>query len=203
MDSGRRHERRAPQWAALIALANQGRAAVNRPPLANAIADMYAAPVSDFNDVTIGSNGAHAAHTGYDLVTGLGSPIANKLIADLIKMEPVVQITHVPVTGLPILPASASTQPAVQTLVSQDTASVGSTATATPFTTSHATLVTISSPEAAQAKQLQADELPSTVGSAADDAILWHANRRLQDHIALRDHDDAADDLLEALFEVR
>ena len=29
---------------------------------------------SDFNDVTVGNNGAYAAQTGYDRVTGIGAP---------------------------------------------------------------------------------------------------------------------------------
>ena len=37
----------------------------------------------DFLDVTTGNN-SHPAGTGYDLATGLGSPIANKLIPDLV-----------------------------------------------------------------------------------------------------------------------
>jgi hypothetical protein len=39
---------------------------------------------SNYHDITMGSNG-HAAGTGYDLATGLGSPQANNLIPWLIS----------------------------------------------------------------------------------------------------------------------
>jgi hypothetical protein len=73
----------APQWAGLIAIVNQGRAT----PLKNAISDLYSLAKTspgDFHDISSGSNG-YRVTTGYDLATGLGSPVANKLIADLIR----------------------------------------------------------------------------------------------------------------------
>jgi subtilase family serine protease len=74
----------APQWAALIAIANQGRALNGKAPLANAQAALYSLPSTDFFDVTAGSNGKGSfAHVGYDVASGLGSPIANLLIPDL------------------------------------------------------------------------------------------------------------------------
>src|SRR4029077_19123586 len=72
----------APQWAALMAIADQGRALGGKGPLANAQAAMYYVPRSDFFDITSGSNGILAT-TGYDTASGLGSPIANLLIPDL------------------------------------------------------------------------------------------------------------------------
>ena len=36
---------------------------------------------SDFHDITSGSNFVATAKTGYDMVTGLGSPVASRLIA--------------------------------------------------------------------------------------------------------------------------
>jgi kumamolisin len=42
---------------------------------------IYAAKAaSAFNDITVGNNGAFSAGPGWDACTGLGSPIANKLI---------------------------------------------------------------------------------------------------------------------------
>jgi subtilase family serine protease len=73
----------APQWAALLAVADQGRALEGKGPLGNAAAAAYALPAGDFHDVTGGSNG-HPAGPGSDLVTGRGSPIANKLVPDLL-----------------------------------------------------------------------------------------------------------------------
>jgi subtilase family serine protease len=75
----------APQWAALIAIADQGRAAASLPALANTQSLVYSLPSTDFHDITSGSNG-YAATTGYDLATGLGSPIANKVVGDLLKV---------------------------------------------------------------------------------------------------------------------
>lgn len=74
-----------PLWAGLIAVADQGRALESMSSLdgrTQALPTLYSLPASDFHDITSGNNG-YAAGTGYDLVTGLGTPIANKLIYDL------------------------------------------------------------------------------------------------------------------------
>jgi hypothetical protein len=83
-----------PCWAALIAIANQGRVAGGGTTL-NSSADptqtlqaLYSLPASDFHDVTTGYNGFFAS-AGYDFVTGRGSPIANVLIPDLVDYDPV------------------------------------------------------------------------------------------------------------------
>lgn len=76
----------APVWGAILADADQLRAAVGKPHLAvagpqgdTAHRDVYALG-SLLNDVTTGSNGACGtectAGPGYDTVTGLGSPLA-------------------------------------------------------------------------------------------------------------------------------
>lgn len=80
----------APGWAAMIALADQGRTS----PLSsiNAIANFYnlAGPSgsigysTNYHDITQGSNG-YNAQTGYDLVTGLGSIKDYNLIVSLTK----------------------------------------------------------------------------------------------------------------------
>jgi subtilase family serine protease len=73
----------APSWAALIALADQSRAtplSSNNPassPLYNA-ATGSANYANNYRDITSGSNG-YPATIGYDLATGLGSPLANNL----------------------------------------------------------------------------------------------------------------------------
>jgi subtilase family serine protease len=72
----------APQWAALIALADQRRARLGLGPLNQAQNQIYDLPSTDFHDVVIGGNG-YLAGVGYDLVTGLGSPVANRLVHDL------------------------------------------------------------------------------------------------------------------------
>jgi subtilase family serine protease len=74
----------APQWAGLIAEVNQGRALVGLRPLDGAsqtLPGIYAFS-SAFRDITSGSNG-YAAGRGYDLATGLGTPVAYVLAGDL------------------------------------------------------------------------------------------------------------------------
>ena len=67
----------APLWAGLVAVANQ-QLGNNVGLLQPAI---YAAKAaSALNDITQGNNGAFEAGQGWDACTGLGSPIANKLI---------------------------------------------------------------------------------------------------------------------------
>jgi hypothetical protein len=84
----------APQWAALLAIANQARAAVGERSLDGAQADLYKLPLTDFHDIVSGSNG-EPVKVGYDLATGLGSPIANLIVSDLIGQEPIAEPTNV------------------------------------------------------------------------------------------------------------
>jgi hypothetical protein len=75
----------SPQWAALIAIADQGRALAGLGSLdgpSNTLPMIYKAPAAALNDITTGNNGFPAG-PGYDLVTGLGSPVADHLIAAL------------------------------------------------------------------------------------------------------------------------
>ena len=43
---------------------------------------LYRLTSADFHDITSGSNG-NSAHTGYDMASGIGSPVANVLVPDL------------------------------------------------------------------------------------------------------------------------
>lgn len=78
----------APAWAAMIALADQGRTSTLSS--INAITDLYNLAgiagsigyTTNYHDITQGSNG-YLAQAGYDLVTGLGSLKANELIIAL------------------------------------------------------------------------------------------------------------------------
>jgi subtilase family serine protease len=74
----------APQWAALMAIADQGRAMNGSAALdgRSALSMIYNLPTSDFHDVTSGNNG-YSTHVGYDLVTGRGTPVANRVVNDL------------------------------------------------------------------------------------------------------------------------
>ncbi len=75
----------APQWAALVALADQGR---NGQPLSSTetLTALYANPGA-FNDITAGANRRSTATSGYDLVTGLGSPKAPAVVSALIGLR--------------------------------------------------------------------------------------------------------------------
>jgi hypothetical protein len=80
----------APQWAALIAIADQGRALNGLGSLdgrTQTLPKIYSVSASDFRDTTSGASfgsPAYSAVPGYDLVTGRGTPHANLLVADLI-----------------------------------------------------------------------------------------------------------------------
>jgi hypothetical protein len=79
----------SPQWAALIAIADQGRIQAGLPTLTGTqtLTDLYALPASDFHDITSGtSTGSprESASAGYDLVTGRGTPVANLIVAGLV-----------------------------------------------------------------------------------------------------------------------
>jgi hypothetical protein len=84
----------APQWAGLVALADEGLALNNMssldgptqtlPTLYNLANLSYS---TYYNDIVDGNNGSPAG-AGYDLVTGLGSPIASQLVPGLISSIP-------------------------------------------------------------------------------------------------------------------
>jgi hypothetical protein len=81
----------APAWAGLLAIVNQGRAASGKAALnstgpTEAQQALYSLPQSDYNTVTSGSNG-YSAGVGYNLVTGLGTPVANLLVSDLVAYQ--------------------------------------------------------------------------------------------------------------------
>jgi protocatechuate 3,4-dioxygenase beta subunit len=81
-----------PCWAALVSIADQGRALEGRPPLdgvKDTLPTLYQLGSLDFHDILQGNNG-FLAGVGYDLVTGLGSPIANELVPDLIGQGSVI-----------------------------------------------------------------------------------------------------------------
>ena len=71
----------APRWAGFLALVNQQAALSKKPSVGFINRSIYAIAASntytsDFHDITEGSNGTYPAVTGYDDVTGLGSPQA-------------------------------------------------------------------------------------------------------------------------------
>jgi len=76
-----------PMFAGLVAIADQGRASVSQPTLDSptTLSSLYSmSPSTNYHDVTTGSstNGALAI-IGYDLATGIGTPVANRLVNQL------------------------------------------------------------------------------------------------------------------------
>jgi uncharacterized repeat protein (TIGR01451 family) len=99
----------APSWAGLIALADQARVAAGGQTLgSNGPTEtqqaLYSLPVTDFNAVTTGNNG-YIAGPGYNLVGGLGTPIANLLVPDLAAYA---GSTAVPAGRIPLTSAEAT-----------------------------------------------------------------------------------------------
>ncbi|HTQ58511.1 MAG TPA: S53 family serine peptidase [Bryobacteraceae bacterium] len=77
----------APMWAGYLALANQQNMALHGTPLGFINPTLYtiglgSSYTTNFHDITSGSNG-FSATTGYDLVTGWGSPNGDALINTL------------------------------------------------------------------------------------------------------------------------
>ena len=67
----------APIWAAYTAMVNQQLANNAQPPVGFLNPTIYD---TDFHDITSGTSGSYSAVTGYDLVTGWGSPNGTALI---------------------------------------------------------------------------------------------------------------------------
>jgi subtilase family serine protease len=79
----------APMWAGYVALANQQLKANGYSTLGFINPYLYSFGVSssyhtDFHDITSGKSGSYSAVTGYDLVTGWGSPNGTGLINALV-----------------------------------------------------------------------------------------------------------------------
>jgi subtilase family serine protease len=81
----------APMWAGYIALVNQQLVANGQPTIGFINPTIYAQNESggsltsaygaNFHDITSGTSGSYSAVTGYDLVTGWGSPTASLITA--------------------------------------------------------------------------------------------------------------------------
>jgi len=115
----------APQWAALIAIVNQGRALQGLGSLDGAtqtLPAIYSLPWSNFNDVTSGYNGYYATRY-YDVVTGRGTPIASRLIKDLLTYTGATPLNPTPVktTG----PATTTVKPKLADFVAAASAPLG------------------------------------------------------------------------------
>lgn len=91
----------SPMMAGVMAIINQGRiinglsvmSTVSNPSATStteALPLLYQSAKSNFHDITSGNNGGFSAGVGYDEVTGIGSPIANKLVPYMAGTKPTV-----------------------------------------------------------------------------------------------------------------
>ncbi len=103
-----------PLWAGMISIADQGRSLAGLTSLGGAsqtLPQLYKLASADFHDITSGSNG-YSAGPGYDLASGIGSPVANLLIPQLVGPTQLAFGQAPTLTG-----ANASMSPAVTVLV--------------------------------------------------------------------------------------
>jgi hypothetical protein len=122
----------APQWAALVAIANQGRAAAGKSsldgstgtlPMLYALYNNPTAYAAAFNDVTVGRSSFFlGAHVGYDGVTGLGSPKAAGVVSALVgPVTTAAKTTTTTTTTTTTAQLARKATPAEQTVASSTT----------------------------------------------------------------------------------
>jgi uncharacterized repeat protein (TIGR01451 family) len=95
----------SPLWAAYMAIVNQQAASLGQPPIGfinPVVYSICSGPgySTNFHDTTTGNNftasspSLFSAVTGYDLCTGWGSPIGNKLINTLVPRVSAILVTN-------------------------------------------------------------------------------------------------------------
>jgi kumamolisin len=102
-----------PMWAAYIALVNQQLVANGQPTVGFINPTIYAQNVTssyaaDFHDITSGTSGSYSAVTGYDLVTGWGSPNSGLIAALTGTATPGFSISASP-TSVSVVQGSSGT----------------------------------------------------------------------------------------------
>jgi subtilase family serine protease len=127
----------APQWAALIAIADQGRALSGLSSLGSAqtLSALYSNP-ADFHDITSGSTGSYLvtdssgqtvgtvpvrAGVGFDMVTGLGTPRANLLVPTLANATTSPAVSHTAAISAATSSSAASSSKSGSTTTQQIT----------------------------------------------------------------------------------
>jgi hypothetical protein len=136
----------APMWGGLIAIANQGRALQGQSTLngqTQTLPMLYNLPSSDFHDVTTGNDG-FAAGPGYDLATGLGTPIANLLVPGLAGIGTTAPPSiSAPATGSLSENGSLTFSTGNSDAISITDAAAGSNADSLTLSVSHGTLTLV------------------------------------------------------------
>src|SRR5580658_10248371 len=126
----------APMWAGYIALANQQSAASSGPAVGFINPAIYAIGVSanydtDFHDLTIGNNDFPAV-TGYDLVTGWGSPNGANLINALLSGGTVTPNFSLAATSVSVAQGSAGGSTITSSIVGGFASAIGLGASGQP-----------------------------------------------------------------------
>jgi subtilase family serine protease len=185
----------APQWAALVAIANQGRTLQGLGTLDGAsqtLPMLYSVSSSAFHDVTSGGNVGFSAGPGYDMVTGLGSPYADRVVAALAQ-EPLNSVAH-------SAPSSSQQASGSKTIGSQSSGSQSSGAQSPPSQQP----VASSSP----AQEVAADALFVVQGLESDnlslvllglqnyEAVFWNSSAAIQPQLEQAFIGDFLSDLL-------
>jgi kumamolisin len=125
-----------PMWAAYIALVNQQLATstigfINPTIYAQNVTSSY---VTDFHDITSGTSGSYSAVTGYDLVTGWGSPNGTGLINALAgSVAPGFSLSASP-TAVSVVQGSSGTSTVTSTVTGGFSTAVNLTASGQPST---------------------------------------------------------------------
>jgi subtilase family serine protease len=112
----------APMWAGYIALVNQQLAENSQPTIGFINPTIYSQNVTsdfatDFHDITSGTSGSYSAVTGYDLVTGWGSPNGTGLIDALAPVVATSPSYSLSATSVSILQGSSGSSTITSTVV--------------------------------------------------------------------------------------
>ena len=128
-----------PMWAGYIALVNQQLASNGDPTIGFINPTIYAQNITssystDFHDITSGTSGSFSAVTGYDLVTGWGSPNGVGLINALAggtSTSPAFAISASP-ASVSVLQGSSGASTITTTVSGGFTSAIALTATGQP-----------------------------------------------------------------------
>jgi hypothetical protein len=199
-----------PQIAAMVAIANRGRS--SKLDTTQVLTTLYqvaggSSYASDFHDITSGTAGTFSAGTGYDLVTGLGSPIGKPFIAALhsttVPSGVAVPIAHTTPGGTAGLDLATAGTPGLSPLVATTSSTVApapqisvasaSIAVATPLPALSAATAPAPGSSSAPSRPLQGMVRPwpgaSTFSSAGLDAARVRLGAASLEEIAARSFD--------------
>jgi subtilase family serine protease len=131
----------APMWAGYIALVNQQLVTNGEPTIGFINPTIYAQNVSggalsaayaaNFHDITSGTSGSFSAGTGYDLVTGWGSPHGSALINALAPTSPAFTLAASP-TAVSVVVGSSGTATVTTAVTGGFSSAVALTASGAP-----------------------------------------------------------------------